>query len=92
MPVLTAGTALRSRVPTVTVENKLDAGSWRFRLTVVDDAGNESDPAELVVTVVQARTPVTPVGTTTGPVLRDTGIRDTVQPTTTTVTPVRRPL
>ncbi len=52
MPVLTKGVATRSRDPTLLVENKLEAGSWRFRLTVLDDTGLESNPAELVVRVV----------------------------------------
>ena len=66
MPVLTPGEAARSRTPTFLVENRLEAGSWRFRLTVVDDAGLESAPAELVVRVVAPRGPVTPPG---GPVI-----------------------
>ncbi len=55
MPVLTQGAVFRSRSPTLAVENRLEVGAWRFRLTVVDDAGNESAPDELVVKV-QART------------------------------------
>jgi hypothetical protein len=61
VPVLTQGAALRSRQPTVLVENRLEAGSWRFRLTVVDDAGVESSPAELIVRVVQRTVPPGPV-------------------------------
>src|SRR5215218_4078744 len=52
MPVLVPGVAVRSRRPTLLVENDLAVGSWRFRLTVVDDAGLESRPADLVVRVV----------------------------------------
>jgi hypothetical protein len=52
MPVLVQGVATRSRAPTLLVENKLEPGSWRFRLTVVDDSGLESAPAELVVRVL----------------------------------------
>jgi len=37
--------------PNVLVENKLPPGSFRFQLVCVDEAGNESAPAELVVNV-----------------------------------------
>jgi hypothetical protein len=86
MPVLAPGTMVRSRTPTVLVENRLEAGNWRFRLTVVDDAGNESAPAELVVRVV-APSPSGPAGPVrpTGPV-RPIDPRD-VRP----VRPVRPP-
>jgi hypothetical protein len=61
MPVLTPGIAVRSRAPTMLVENRLEPGSWRFRLTVVDDAGIESAPAELVIRVVEPIRPTRPV-------------------------------
>ena len=57
MPVLVPGKAVRSRTPTMLVENPLEAGRWRFRLTVLDDDRNESGPAELIVTVRAGRTP-----------------------------------
>ena len=60
MPELTPGRPLRSRVPTLLVENRLEVGAWRFRLTAVDDAGNESAPAEIVVRVVAGGRPVIP--------------------------------
>ena len=60
MPVLVPGVAVRSRRPTLLVENDLAVGSWLFRLAVVDDAGLESKPAELVVRVV-ARTDPGPI-------------------------------
>jgi hypothetical protein len=59
MPILAPGQVLRSRAPTLLVENRLEAGDWRFRLTVVDDSGNESAPTDLVVRVA-APTPTRP--------------------------------
>jgi hypothetical protein len=91
MPVLAQGVATRSRDPVLLIENKLEVGSWRFRLTVVDDSGLESDPTELVVRVVR---PTIPSGLVPPPV--DTGIRPPrptpgpIRPTT-PVRPVRRP-
>lgn len=40
--------------PTVLVENRLPAGSFRFQLVCVDEAGNESAPAEIAVIVREA--------------------------------------
>ena len=51
MALFTSGSTVISTEPTITVENLLQAGSWTFRLVCVDDAGNESDPAELTVNV-----------------------------------------
>lgn len=73
MPVLAPGVAFRSRAPTLAVENTLEAGAWRFRLTVLDDAGNESAPAELVV---QVRAPERPGG----PVRPDLPVGGVVRP------------
>lgn len=89
MPVLAAGTALRQRVPTVLVENRLEPGAWRFRLTVVDDAGNESAPAELVVQIVRPGTPVRPIDPPLRPIDPNV-LRDPVRPVM-PVTPIRRP-
>jgi hypothetical protein len=61
MPVLDPGVPRPSREPTLLVENRLEPGSWRFRLTAVDDAGNVSDPADLVVRVVRRGPPVPPI-------------------------------
>jgi hypothetical protein len=61
MPILAPGMATRSHQPTLLVENTLEAGSWRFRLTVVNESGSESDPAELVVRVVQPPGPPGPI-------------------------------
>jgi hypothetical protein len=86
MPVLNPGVATRSRSPTLVVENRLDPGAWRFRLTVVDDTGLESAPAELVVRVVEQRLP--PTGPT-GPIVRPTDPRvvEPIRP----ITPSRPP-
>jgi hypothetical protein len=65
MPVLVPGVPVRSRRPTLLVENELAAGSWVFRLTVIDDAGIESGPADLVVRVIAPPRP----GVGPGPVL-----------------------
>jgi hypothetical protein len=61
VPVLVPGVAVRSRRSTLLVENDLAVGSWLFRLTVVDDAGLESGPADLLVRVVAARPRPVPV-------------------------------
>lgn len=70
MPVLNPGVAARSRTPALLVENRLDPGLWRFRLTVIDDSGRESAPAELVVRVLEPTRP-TPIG----PIIRPTDVR-----------------
>jgi hypothetical protein len=68
MPVLTQGVVLKSTTPTLLVENQLAAGPWRFSLTVVDEAGNESVSATLLVQVRAApRPPVPPVPPRPGP-------------------------
>ena len=43
--------------PTIVVDGRLDPGEYRFRLVVVDDEGNESNPDEQVVVVRPARVP-----------------------------------
>lgn len=68
MAVLVPGQALTQPSPELLVENRLAAGPVRFRLVVIDDAGTESAPTDIVVTVtqpvVQPAPPVT--ATTTG--------------------------
>ena len=51
MATLTPLEPFRSAESTVLVENPLPAGRFRFQLVCVDEAGNESDPAELTVIV-----------------------------------------
>ena len=43
---------VRSARPTLLVENPFEPGRYRFQLECVDDAGNVSDPVQLVVTVM----------------------------------------
>jgi len=76
MPILTPGAVTRVRQPTLLVENRLEVGSWLFRLTVVDDGGLESDPADLVVRVIDPTGPVGPVG----PIVRDPRILEPLPP------------
>lgn len=57
MATLTPGQPLTVESPELLVENALPAGRYRFQLVVTDDGGNDSDPAELVVTV---RGPIRP--------------------------------
>jgi hypothetical protein len=58
MVQLATNQPFRSRDPRITVENPLKPGSYRFSLVVVDEAKNESQPAEITVTVVQPTRPV----------------------------------
>lgn len=60
MATLAPGQTLRSREALLAVENALAPGSYAFTLTVVDDAGNESAPVQLGVTVVRQRPPPPP--------------------------------
>lgn len=66
MPVLTPGQPVTQDEPLLLVENKLKPGSYRFQLVVADDSGLESDPAEMVVTVLEPVAPP-PTPTPTGP-------------------------
>jgi hypothetical protein len=67
MAVLVPGQALTQPGAQLLVENRLAAGQVRFRLVVIDDAGTESAPADIVVTVtapvVQPAPPVTGTAT-----------------------------
>lgn len=60
MVQLVTNQPLRSKVPQITVENPLKPGSYRFSLVVVDEAHNESQPAQLTVTVVRRVDPPPP--------------------------------
>jgi hypothetical protein len=51
MALFMSGNTVSSADPTIVVENLLQAGNWTFRLVCVDDAGNESEPADLTVIV-----------------------------------------
>ena len=67
MPILAPGQPITVREPHLLVENRFAPGRYRFQLVVIDEAGLESGPAELVVAV---REPVRPPPTRpTGPVI-----------------------
>lgn len=51
MAVLAANIPHETDLGFVDVENRLAPGKYRFRLTVFDEARNESEPAFIVVTV-----------------------------------------
>ena len=78
MPVLAPGQPITTGEPRLLVENQLAPGRYRFRLTVVDDGGLESDPAELIVTVFEVPRPERPPGPIFRPDLGDRVFR--VQP------------
>lgn len=61
MAIFKFGAPIESKEPNIAVEmdpnNPLPVGKHRFQLIVVDDAGNESLPVELVVTVADDQRP-----------------------------------
>ena len=57
MATLTPGKPITVQTPELLVENQLAPGMHRFQLVVIDEAGLESTPFELAVTV---RRPVIP--------------------------------
>lgn len=60
MPVLAQSRTVSTDVPTLLVENRFAPGLYRFDLVVVDDSGNESLPARIVVEVRPRRVVVDP--------------------------------
>jgi hypothetical protein len=66
MALLTAGKTLRSRTPTLLVENRLAPGSYRFRLVVIDNERNPSAPVELLVKVVSRQQSILPTSPLSG--------------------------
>ena len=91
MVTLPPGKPVTVDTPELLVENQLPEGSYRFQMVAIDDAGNESGPAEIVVTV---RAPVKPpVFTTVNPQVLTTvnpTILSTFRPTVVTApTPIR---
>lgn len=79
MPQLTPLRTFSTSKPQIEVANPLKPGKYRFRLTVVDSARNESAPAEIVVTVVDPRTdPRLPTDILTDRVLRDRIVLDPI--------------
>jgi hypothetical protein len=55
--MLSPGTPVTLEQPQLLVENKLPPGRYRFQLVVLDDSGNESDPADLIVSVQEIIVP-----------------------------------
>jgi len=51
MPRFDPGTSVTTREPTITVDGGLAAGTYTFRLVVIDSSGNKSAPAEVKITV-----------------------------------------
>jgi hypothetical protein len=51
MPQFTPGVPVATSTPTVTVDPPIAPGKHLFRLVVVNDKGQQSDPAEQVVIV-----------------------------------------
>ena len=70
--------------PSVVVDAGLQPGRYRFRLVVIDTAGNTSLPSEQIITILEPRplvgprTPVGPLAATT--VLGDAAAVATPQP------------
>jgi len=61
VPVLKPGVPVTLDQPDLLVENKLSPGRYRFRLVAIDNAGLESDPTDIVVTIeAPAPEPVKP--------------------------------
>lgn len=56
MPRLKLNTAITRNTPKLTVTNRFKPGKYTFRLQVKDDAGNQSEPVDLTVTVVKRGT------------------------------------
>jgi hypothetical protein len=68
MPMLSPGQPITIREPLLLVENQFAPGRYLFQLVVIDEAGLESDPAQLVVAVHEPVRP-TPPTRPTGPVI-----------------------
>lgn len=90
MTVLVPGVPHETDSGFVDVENALPPGRHRFRLTVLDSAKNESEPAFITITVNEVRRDPRP--DPTGPrvvldrtvidrIVLNPGIADTVRPT-----------
>jgi hypothetical protein len=57
MPRFLPNQTVETSLPVVTVDAGLRPGRHRFRLVVVDDLGNRSEPDEIVVTVAPSPHP-----------------------------------
>jgi hypothetical protein len=51
MPILATGVPVAVPEPSLQVENQFQPGVYQFELICVDEAGNESSPARIAVTV-----------------------------------------
>lgn len=60
MAMLTPGQPVTVAEPHLLVENPFKPGRYKFQLVVIDEAGLESDPAGLVVTVLEPVRPTRP--------------------------------
>jgi hypothetical protein len=87
MALLTAGETLRSKTPTLLVENRLAPGSYRFRLVVIDNDRNPSAPVELLVKVVSRQLPTLPISPLSGPTEHSRVLPTTLTRTPTLVSP-----
>lgn len=72
MPAFTPGQVHVTAEPFIQVD-PLPPGTYRFRLEVVDLAGNVSAPAEVAVTVTAPPQPQPTTPTPTGPIVRPGG-------------------
>ena len=88
MPALSPNMPLTQADPVLLVENQLAPGRYRFQLVVIDTAGLESAPADMIVTV-DAPPPSPPSGPFR-PVLRPDLIGRMIDRTI--VRPFRRPI
>jgi hypothetical protein len=84
MVTMAPGKTVRTADPTLVVENAFDPGRHIFRLTVVDDGGNESGAVDLVVSVTKPTVVTTPPIILTRPidvaVLRQPTVGPTINP------------
>ena len=53
MAVFKPDQPIETEKPVVEVENKLEPGTYRFELIVIDDEGNKSAPALALVNVIK---------------------------------------
>jgi hypothetical protein len=79
MTVLAANVAHETDLGFVDVENRLAPGRYRFRLTVFDEAKNESEPAFIIVSVNEVqRDPRVDLGVVIDRGVIDRGVIDRV--------------
>ncbi len=86
MPVLAPNQPITLDTPELLVQNRLPGGRHRFSLSVRNARGVESEPAVVIVTVVERIGPI--IGT---PVIGTPVIGTPVRPTPVITTPVLTP-